>query len=310
MATEAQGSKARIYAKDGSGTLAWNSGTIRSFPFYRESMRKVASVVHPQVITGDRDEHGERARKGPSLYYGTVTFGVSPAELAFWAPYWLGGTPSGTSYPLGNTLSPFGLYVDKVTTKYAFYDCYVDKALVVGKQGGPGGPPNFLTLQLTIYALSYTNSPATTASASIATITGDYVPMVFEDGAGAITIQSSARETKQLAILHENFLRQRYVNSLEPAITYPMHRRITLQTRHPFDTGTSALDDVALSSSAAGSVAFSNGSVSATWNFTLLQLVSQTPVVAGKTEIDLVSNYVSRASGSTASYSMTIDSTV
>lgn len=310
MATEAQGSKARIYAKDGSGTLAWNSGTIRSFPFYRESMRKVASVVHPQVITGDRDEHGERARKGPSLYYGTVTFGVSPAELAFWAPYWLGGTPSGTSYPLGNTLSPFGLYVDKVTTKYAFYDCYVDKALVVGKQGGPGGPPNFLTLQLTIYALSYTNSPATTASASIATITGDYVPMVFEDGAGAITIQSSARETKQLAILHENFLRQRYVNSLEPAITYPVHRRITLQTRHPFDTGTSALDDVALSSSAAGSVAFSNGSVSATWNFTLLQLVSQTPVVAGKTEIDLVSNYVSRASGSTASYSMTIDSTV
>lgn len=310
MATEAQGSKARIYAKDGSGTLAWNSGTIRSFPFYRESMRKVASVVHPQVITGDRDEHGERARKGPSLYYGTVTFGVSPAELAFWAPYWLGGTPSGTSYPLGNTLSPFGLYVDKVTTKYAFYDCYVDKALVVGKQGGPGGPPNFLTLQLTIYALSYTNSPATTASASIATITGDYVPMVFEDGTGAITIQSSARETKQLAILHENFLRQRYVNSLEPAITYPVHRRITLQTRHPFDTGTSALDDVALSSSAAGSVAFSNGSVSATWNFTLLQLVSQTPVVAGKTEIDLVSNYVSRASGSTASYSMTIDSTV
>ena len=134
--------------------------------------------------------------------------------------------------------------------------------------------------------------------------------MVFEDWACAITIQSSARETKQLANLHENFLPARYVNRLEPAITYPVHRRITLQTRHPFDTGTSALDDVALSSSAAGSVAFSNGSVSATWNFTLLQLVSQTPVVAGKTEIDLVSNYVSRASGSTASYSMTIDSTV
>lgn len=310
MVSQAQGAKARLYAKDGSGTLAWNSGTIRSFPFYRESMRKIGSVVYPQVITGSRDEAGERARKGPSLYYGTITFGVSPSELAFWAPYWLGGTPSGTSYPLGETLSPFGLYIDKVTTKYAFYDCYVDKALVVGRQNGPGGPPNYLTLQLTVYALSYTNSPATTATASIATITGDYVPIVFEDAASAITIQSSARETKQLAILHENFLKQRYVNSLEPSITYPIHRRVTVQTRHPFDTGTSALDDVALSSSAAGTFAFTNGTVSAQWNFTLLQLVSQTPVVSGKQEIDLASNYVSRASGSTASYSMVIDNTV
>lgn len=309
MPTQAQGGKARLYAKDGSGTLAWDSGTIRSFPFYRESMRKIASVVHPQVITGERDEHGERARSGPNLYYGTITFGVSPSELAFWAPYWMGGTPSGTSYTLSTALSPFGIYIDKVTTKYAFYDCYIDKALVVGRQNGPGGPPNYLTLQLTIYALSYVSGPATTASQAIPTITGDYVPLVFEDGASAITIKGSARETKQLAILHENFLRQRYVNSLEPSITYPTHRRLSLQTRHPFDTGTSALDDVALSASAAGSVGFTNGTVSATWNLTLLQLVSQTPVVAGKQEIDIIGNYVSRASGSTACYSMTIDST-
>lgn len=310
MASEAQGTKARLYAKDGSGTLAWNSGTIRSFPFYRESMRKIGSVVHPQVITGERDEHGERARKGPNLYYGTITFGVSPSELAFWAPYWLGGTPSGTSYPIATTLSPFGLYIDKVTTKYAFYDCYVDKALVVGKQNGPGGPPNYLTLQLTIYALSYTNSPATTATASIATITGDYVPLVFEDAASDITIKGSARETKQLAILHENFLKSRYVNSLDPSIIYPTHRRVSVQARHPFDTGTSALDDADLASSAASTFAFTNGTVSATWNFTLLQLVSQTPIVQGKVEVDLVSNYVSRASGSTSSYSLTIDNTV
>jgi len=310
MASEAQGSKARLYVKDGAGVAAWDSGTIKSYPFYRESMRKIASVVHPQVITGDRDEHAERARSGPNLYYGTVTFGVSPGELAFWAPYWLGGTPSGTSYPLGNTLSPFALYIDKVTTKYAWYNCYVDKALVVGSQNGPGGAPNFLTLQLTIYALSYISTPATTASADIPTISGEFVPMVFEDATSAITIKGSARETKQLAILHENFLKQRYVNSLEPSITYPLHRRLTLNVRHPFDTGTSALDDVALSASAAGSIGFTNGSVSATWNLTMLQLVSQTPVVPGKVEVDLSSTYVSRASGSTASYSMTIDSTV
>jgi hypothetical protein len=308
MSTEAQGSKARLFAKDGSGTVAWDSGTVKSFPFYRESMRKVTSVVHPQVITGDRDEHGERARQGPSLYYGQLVFGVSPSELAFWAPYYLGGTPAGTSYPIGNTLNPFAIYIDKVTTKFAFYDCYIDKCLIVGRQNGPGGAPNFLTMALTIYALSYISTPATTASAAIPTITGDYVPLVFEDC--VLTLKSSTRQTKQFAVLHDNFLKQRYVNSIEPQISYPLHRQLKLQTRHPFDTGTSALDDVALSASAAATLAATNGTVSATWNMTLAQLVSQTPVVSGKTEVDLVSNYAIRASGSTASYSLTIDSTV
>lgn len=310
MASEAQGSKARLWAKDGSGTLAWGSGTVVSYPFYRESMRKVASVVHPQVITGDRSEHGERARSGPNLYYGQIVFGVSPSEMAFWAPYFMGTTASGSTYALGNTLLPFGIYIDKVTKQYAFYDCYVDKALVVGKQNGPGGPPNYLTLALTIYALSYTNSPASSSSNAIPTITGDYVPMIFEDTASAITIQSSARETKQFAILINNFLKQRYVNSLEPSISYALHRQVKLQTRHPFDTGTSALDDVALASSAGGSVVATNGTTSITWTFGLLQLESQTPVVAGKVETDLIQNFSSRMTGSTRELVMTVDNTV
>lgn len=311
MAAEAQGAKSRLYAKDGSGVADWTTGTIKSFPFYRETMRKIGSVVHPPVITGDRSEHGERARKGPSLYYGTMTFGVSPSEMAFWAPYFMGTTASGTTFALSaNALLPVAVYIDKVTTKYAFYDIYVDKALVVGKQNGPGGPPNFLTLQLTCYALSYTGSPATTPTASIASITGDYVPLVFEDCASAITIQSSARETKQFAILIENFVKARYVNSVEPSILYPNHRRVSLQTRHPFDSGTSALDDVALGSSAGGSIVATNGTVSVTWTFGLLQLVSQTPVVPGKVEIDLTQNFVSRMTGSTRELVMTIDSTI
>src|SRR5258708_5660308 len=121
MATEAQGSKARLYAKDGSGVAAWDSGTIKSYPFYRESMRKIGSVVHPQVITGDRSEHGERARAGPNLYHGQIVFGVSPSEMAFWAPYFMGAVAVGNTFALGNTLLPFAVYIDKVTTKYAFY---------------------------------------------------------------------------------------------------------------------------------------------------------------------------------------------
>jgi hypothetical protein len=132
--------------------------------------------------------------------------------------------------------------------------------------------------------------------------------MVFEDC--AITIQSSARETKQFAILIDNFVKPRYVNSVEPSLLYPQHRQVKLQTRHPFDSGTSALDAVALSSSAGGSIVATNGTVSNTWTFGLLQLVPQTPVVAGKQEIDLHQNFVSRMTGSTRELVMTVDSTV
>lgn len=311
MATEAQGSKARLYAKSGSGTPDWTTGTIKSYAFYRESMRCIRSVVHPQVITGDRSEHSERARKGPNLYYGQIVFGVSPSEMAFWAPFWMGGTPSGTAYPLGNTILPFSLLIDKVTDTFEFRDCYIDKALVIGKQNGPGGPPNYLTLALTIYALSYAKSVTSPSPAvNIPTIALDYAPLIFEDTASNISIQSANRETKQFAVLHDNFLKQRFVNSLDPSVSYLLHRQVKLQTRHPYDTGTTALDDVALSSSATGYVMAANSSVSVKWNFIgLLQLVSQSPVVAGKTEIDLVSSYVARMNSSTLEYRLDIDNT-
>ena len=311
MATESQGCKARMWAKDGSGVPNWTTGTTPSYPFYGETMRKIASVVHPQVITGDRSEHGERARSGPNLYYGTITFGVSPAEMAFWAPYFMGAVTSGANvFPLANSaLLPFAILINKVTASFEFSSCYVDKALVVGKQSGPGGGPNFLTLQLTIYALAYQKDP-TPPTTAISLADGSFYPMVFEDTTSAITIKASARETKQFAILINNFVKARYVNSVEPSILYPIHRQVGLQTRHPYDTGTSALDDVALSASAAGSIVATNGTVSITWAFGLLQLESRSPVVNGKNEIDLVQNYTSRMTGSTRELIMTIDSTV
>ncbi len=310
MASESQGAKARLWAKDGTGVPNWTTGTTPSFPFYGESMRKIASVVHPQVITGDRSEHGERARSGPNLYYGTITFGVSPAEMAFWAPYFMGAVGSGTTFALANNaLLPFAVLIDKVTASFEFSSCYVDKALVVGKQNGPGGPPNYLTIQLTIYALAYQKNPSPPTTA-ISLADGSYFPLVFEDTSGEVKFNTVAKETKQFAILISNFVKARYVNSLEPSILYPIHRQVSLQTRHPYDTGTSALDDVALSASAAGSVKATNGSVSVKWDFALLQLVSRSPVVNGKNEIDLVSNYNSRMTGSTRELIMTIDSTV
>ncbi len=309
MATEAQGSKARMYSKDGAGVPDWTTGTVKSFPFYRESMRYVGSVVHPQVITGDRSEHGERARKGPSMYVGDITFGVSPAEMAFWAPYFMGTVASGTTYALSaNALLPFAILIDKVTATFEFSSCYVTKALIVGKQNGPGGPPNYLTLQLSIIAIGYQKNPSG-SSASISLADGSFYPMVFEDTASGITIQSSLRETKQFAILINNFVRARYVNSVEPSILYPVHRQVSLQTRHPYDSATSALDAVALSASAGGTIVAANGGVSITWTFGLLQLIPQSPVVPGKVEVDLTQNFVSRMTGSTRELVMTIDVT-
>jgi len=275
-------------------------------------MQYIGSVVHPMVITGDRSEHGERARKGPSVYSGTITFGVSPAEMAFWAPYFMGKTASGNTFSFatnGNALLPFSVLIDKVTATFEFSSCYVTKAVVVGKQNGPGGPPNFLTLQLSIVALAYQKNPSG-PTASISLADGSFYPLVFEDTASAIKISNTAYETKQFMILIDNYVQARYVNSVEPSILYPIHRKVALQTRHPYDSATAALDAVALSASPTSNntITATNGLVSILWTFGVLQLVSQSPVVGGKQEIDLVSNYVSRMTGSTRELELTIDS--
>ena len=307
MVACAQGARGRLVTKASSGDPDWTSGTIERFAFYNEAVRKTNKIVHPPVITGDRSEHAERARRGPNFYGGPIMLPVSPADLRIWLPRIFGAAESGSnpySYGLATTLPTFALLIDKVTKTYEFQDCYVDKAMIFGRQSGPnpGAPPNFLTLLVWIVAKGFDNGvtfPSTTL-----TKTAPYAPYIFEDG--VLTLKSAARETKAFKLLVDNHLRPRYVNNLNPTTICPHHRTVALQTQHPFDDDTDDLELQDLSGAAAGTLVLTNGSNVVTFNFAQLQAPIDIPVIPGKVEIDLTLHHVSRMLSSTDEIAATI----
>jgi hypothetical protein len=91
-----QGALGQLAMKEGSGTIDFSTGAS-FFPFYRESIKKVGKIVHPDVIIGSREEVSERARKTPYFYGGWVVLNLTPGDAATLLPWALGADASGTT---------------------------------------------------------------------------------------------------------------------------------------------------------------------------------------------------------------------
>ena len=303
----AQGALAKLAMKEASGDIDWSTGTVVGFPFFRESLQKKNSVIHPDVIIGSREEVSERARFGPSFHGGWVILNLTPGHAAVLFPWLLGTDASGTTFALAETLQTFGVLVDKVTGVHEFYDGVINRAVIHGKQNGPGGSPNWVTVALQMIFKGY-NPPGTADAFPSLTldVTGQYAPLVFED---AVLTVSSSREIKEFTIDINNYVQPRYVNSLTPTALCPSRRTVTLSVVAPYDSGTSSMLSPAIAGVTSGSLALTNGAVSITFAFGALQAPTITPIVTGKREIDLQMDYAARKVSSTSSLTVTIDST-
>lgn len=308
-----QGALARLAMLEGSGALTWTSGAgpaagVVGFPFFRESLQKRQSLGHPDVIIGSREEVSERARFGPKFYGGWVVLSLTPGHMATIFPWLLGADASGTTYALAETMQTMGVLVDKVTGTHEFYNGVINRAVITGKQNGPGGPPNWITVALQMIFKDYTAGTTYPDSTLTLGTTGQYAPLVFED---AVLTLGSAREVKSFTIDINNYVQPRWVNSLTPTALCPSRRTVTLTTVHPYDSGTSNLYDLGVTGvSSTKTLAITNSTVSITFTFGSLQTPVITPIVTGKQEIDLQLQFSARKASSTASLSVDIDSTV
>lgn len=296
--------------KEGSGEVDFSTGAT-GFPIFRESLQKRSQVIHPDVIIGSREEVSERARFGPSFYGGWVVFPLSAGFADFFFPWILGSDESTNTFALAETLQTFGMLVDKVTGVHEFYNGVVNRAIITGRQNGPGGPPNWVTCAVQCMFRSYKDPSSAESYPSITLgITGEFAPLVFEDsdsaGVSQLVLGGSAREYKSFQLDINNHVEPRYVNALEPTALCPSRRTITLTTTHPYDSGTSNLYNAAIAG-AAGTLTFANSNTSILFTFATLQSDVLTPVVNGKQEIDLQLRMSARRLSSTGSLVVTID---
>jgi hypothetical protein len=262
-----------------------------SYEFLYESVQKRQKIVGGQGIRGTREESQESTRLGAYTVGGRIAMNVNPLMLDLWLPRILGTAENADSFALAESLPSFGLLFNRVTQTFQYTDCVVSRAMfrvleVVGKTETTG-----------------TSAPAVSI-ATTATSTQDYL---ISDG--VFTFASSAREVKEFVILIDNHIQPRWVNSLTATALCPRGRTIAVQARLPYDSGTSNLYGQARAG-AAGTIVFTNSTVSTTFTFGTLQSPDESPIVRGKTEIDLILNLIARKTGSTASLAVSSDSTV
>lgn len=307
VGTSAQGALSTLYMEPGASPHTFDSSSER-YEFLHENLRLVEKINYSNGITGTRSERVEQTRKGTRMVRGVIVMNVSPTYLVTLLPRILGAAASGglgaQTFAVAETLPTFGVLIDRVADTFQAADCYVNRAFISGEQQDPEDErPNFITLALEIFGKEETQAVAIPVIAR--PTTADYSYFIYDDLVA--TLVAATRELKKFQLLIHNHLHTRWVNSATPTSICPKHRSIVFNCDNPFTTTDSALYNQ-LYTGSAGSLAFTNGNCSATFSFGALQVPRKSPVVPGKTELDLELTAFARMVNTTRELSVLLDS--
>lgn len=268
-----------------------------AYEFLSESLVGSNEIIDTKGITGSRSHKSERTRFGTNRVTGGIQFNPSPAMLVNLLPRILGGSPSGTTFPLAETLPAFDILVDRVAQRWVYGGCMVNSAVFRGTAG------SMLTLDLDLRGATYEKSSDAFPSLSDPTDP----PYVFEDC--AISLVGSARQITSFELKIDNALAVRHSGSRNAATIIPADRIVTFHATTPWTSDEADLHGQALAGSQATIVA-TNGNYSLTFTLVKLQFPDRGPVVRDRNgEIVYELEGVARMSGSTKELVVVNDST-
>lgn len=252
-------------------------------------------------IRGTRSHAKETVRITQERIGGSITLRPTPVELDQWLPRILGAAESSDSFALGESIPAWSALVDRVTNRFIYAGCYVNKATFSGSQGQP------ITLALDIEGLSETISASAVPGGVPAINSG--APYVFSDCTYALTADASATLVREFEITIDNVLTaDRYFNSVTRAPLFATDRMITVKLVVPYTSDEVDLYDQAVAG-AAGTLTLTNGGQSTLFTFANLKCPAETPPIQDKGEMLLTLNMVAYQSGSTKELVVTHDST-
>lgn len=305
LATCANGANAALYMEPAAAPHTFD-GSSERYEFHRESMQKKGRIIGGRGITGTRSKHSARTRVGAYTVDGAVLMDLNPGYLVNLLPRILGGNASGTTFPVAETLQPFGMLIDKVVDTFEYKNCLVDSALIHARNGPEqDGEPELLTLTLNIVAED--RARATSAPSVSIPATGAYDPFISADC--VLTLEGAARYFDEWWLYIDNHVYRRYAGGkATPYSICPQDRTVMLRVAVPWDSDHDDLLDAA-AAGAAGSIALTNGTVSTTFSFANLQIPPVDPVVPGKTPLSLMLQFIARETDATKEIVVTNDST-
>ena len=275
--------------------------TTAAFEVFSNTLGAEAPLVDPSGIRGIRDHQSERVRQGNESVRGVIELEPSPEELALLLPWILGGSPSGTSYPLADTLSSRFVQVDRIAKVHTYAGVYVNRATFRGSEGAA------VRLTLDLIGQTETEGNAGTFPAITPLNTP---PFMFAEG--VLTLVAASRSFQDFTLDINNALETKFYNSRTATRIRPTDRIVSFSCTVPYDTDNTALYGQA-AAGAAATLVFTppapHSGYSLTFTFGAMQFPKAPPTINGKGELVLPLNGIARRLTTTPSLAVTLDST-
>ena len=162
--------------------------------FTTENFQAQRQQLPEDEITGSASADLATVRYGPMSYVGSVTLRPNAVEWSYLLPWILGGTPSGTTYPLADTLMEKYFAFDRVTRAFLY------SGGVVGRATLNCDPVNKLSVTLDLFATAE-NAAYSFPTLSLSSTTK---PFVLTDS--VIAVNSVTVCTTSIQVVIDNVL--------------------------------------------------------------------------------------------------------
>lgn len=282
--------------------ISVNSPVDARFDFLNENLICQEEFPDTGGLRGTRSHVVERVRQGIRRVAGPITMQPTAVEWAALLPWILGGTPSGTTYPLADALTSRYVTIDRGAKVFTYNAVFVDSATIRSSQGQP------VSLTLNLVGSDETVDNAGTFPALDIDVTTN--AFMFFDSASAVTVGGTAYPIREFELTIANHVdRERFFNSqVLSTATRAMDRSVTCRMHLPYGDAEAAYNTGA--SGAAVVATFTNGTVSLALSMTKVTFPRRSPMVQGRQEIMLPLEGVAYRSGTTLELVTTLDSTV
>lgn len=263
-----------------------------------ENIAATRGIIDANALQGTRSHLNNECREGLVIVGGSFSAHPLTYDLARILTYWLGGTPSGTSYPLAETLPAMNVQkrVGNSGRVLSFDSVYGNVMTISGSRGQP----------LLFDGSVVGTTGESEASAAPSGVDRDRTTnqLVFHDL--AITLGGSTYTVFEFSLTLNNALDVEMVNSRTATAVFPTDRIVTIS--HPIPEAGVTLatfSDVEVAVAAT----FSYNSQSLLLSLPAVRYTTQSPIIQGRGETRYALNGIGYRTSTTAELVVTLDST-
>lgn len=257
-------------------TPAVIDGTAKLLEYQSEGLRLSNELIDANGLKGTRSRYGNRVRAGRNRVAGPVTLQPTAVDLANSLPYLYGAAAAGTNFPLGETLTPFSVCVDRVLKVFTYAGCAISRGAFSVRAGGP--------LELALDVVGQTETVANAGTFPAITPDATTRPFVLSDL--VITVGGTAYKVDNFTLAVDNQVdADRFFNSQTMLSPQATDRVVTFSFDTPYGDSGSLYATITAGTTFAAVATFTDGGTSLTLSLPSLFSQAQSPVAGGRQEI-------------------------